>query len=133
MYHYTIKQSFIYTESNLKTVLFQTIQFRISMQFSSIWPIDRTLSGATTLGQSGPRSDGSKEILRIPQNVSLTWASPSDCLMSYPGHSLGKFYPSADMQSVYSIAPADWARFCRRILLDKILFPLQNQYKNNFK
>ena len=27
------------------------IQFRISIQFSSIWPIDRTLSGATTPGQ----------------------------------------------------------------------------------
>ena len=31
----------------LKSVLFQTIQFSISTQFSSIWPIDRTLSGAT--------------------------------------------------------------------------------------
>ena len=37
-----------------KTVPFQIIQFCISTQFSSIWPIDRTLSGATTLGQSGP-------------------------------------------------------------------------------
>ena len=34
-----------------KTVLFQTIQFFISSQFSPIWLIDRTLSGATTLGQ----------------------------------------------------------------------------------
>ena len=38
-----------------KTVLFQ---FCISTLFSSIWPIDRTLSGATTLGQSGPCSNG---------------------------------------------------------------------------
>ena len=30
---------------NIKTVLFQAIQFSISRQFSSIWPIDRTLSG----------------------------------------------------------------------------------------
>ena len=29
-----------------KTVLFQTIRFSISTQFSSIWPIDRALSGA---------------------------------------------------------------------------------------
>ena len=36
-----------------KTVPFQTIHFSISMQFSSIWSIDRTLSGATTSGQSG--------------------------------------------------------------------------------
>ena len=31
-----------------KTVLFQAIQFSISTQFSSIWPINRILSGATT-------------------------------------------------------------------------------------
>ena len=31
-----------------KTVLFQTIQLSICTQFSSIWPIDRTLSGANT-------------------------------------------------------------------------------------
>ena len=37
---------------NVKTVLIQTIQFSISTQFSSIWPIDRILSGATTQGQS---------------------------------------------------------------------------------
>ena len=29
--------------------------------YSFIWPIDRTLSGATTLGQSGPGSDGNEE------------------------------------------------------------------------
>ena len=29
---------------NLKTVLFRTIQFSLSTEFSSIWPIDRTLS-----------------------------------------------------------------------------------------
>ena len=38
------------TVSMLKTVSFQTIQFRISTKFSSIWPIDRTLSSTTTLG-----------------------------------------------------------------------------------
>ena len=41
-----------------KTVLFQIIQFSISTQFSSIWPIDKTLSSSTTPGQSGPGSDG---------------------------------------------------------------------------
>ena len=29
--------------------------------------------------------------------------------MSYPGHSLGESYPSAEVQSVYSTAPVDWA------------------------
>ena len=35
---------------NIKTVLFQVIQFSISTQFSSIWTIDKILSSATTLG-----------------------------------------------------------------------------------
>ena len=63
--------------------LFQVIQFSISMQFSSSWPIDRTLSGTTTLDQSEPGSDGSKRVFHIPQT------SPLDCLVLYPGHSLG--------------------------------------------
>ena len=50
----------------VKTVLFQAIQFSISTQFSSIWPIDMTLSGAPTLGQSGPGSDGNERVLCIP-------------------------------------------------------------------
>ena len=66
-----------------KTVLFQTIQFYISMQFSSIWTKDRTLSGATTLGQCEPGSDGNEGLLHIPQDSSSTGTSPSDCLESY--------------------------------------------------
>ena len=80
------------------------------MQFSSIWPIDRTLSGATTPGQSGPGSNGNEGALRIPQSSSITGTSTSDCLVSYPRHSLGqRSYPSAEMQLVYSTAPANWA------------------------
>ena len=38
----------------------------------------------------------------------ITGTSPSDCLVSYPGHALvGGSYPSAEVQSVYSTAPAD--------------------------
>ena len=81
------------------------------MSNSCIWPIDRALSGATTPEQSGPGSDGNEGILRVPQSTSICEASESDCLLSYPGHSLGESYPSAEMQSVYSVAPADWARF----------------------
>ena len=55
-----------------KAVLFQTIQFSLSMHFSSIRPIDRTLSGATTLGQSGPGSDDNEWVLCIPQSSSIT-------------------------------------------------------------
>ena len=55
-----------------KTVPSQPIQFNNSTQFSSIWPIDRTLSGATTPSQSGPWSDGSEEVLCIPQSSIIT-------------------------------------------------------------
>ena len=96
-----------------KTVPFQTIQFSISTQFSFIWPIDRTLLGATTPGQSGLGSNGNKEVFCIPQSSRITGASPSDCLVSYPGHSLGESYPSAEIQLVYSIAQVDWARLQR--------------------
>ena len=63
-------------------------------------------TGATTPGQSGPESDGNERVLNIPQT------SPSDCLMSYPGYSLGEgvSYFLVKMQLVYSTAPiADWA------------------------
>ena len=41
-----------------------------------------TLSGATTLSQSGPGSNGNERALCIPQSSSITEASPSDYLMS---------------------------------------------------
>ena len=69
-----------------KIVLFQAIQFSVNAQFSSIWPIDMTLSGAINPYQSGPGSDGNEEVLCIRQSIAGT--SPSDCLESYPGNSL---------------------------------------------
>ena len=54
------------------------------MQFSFIWPIDRILSGHTTLSHGGPGSDGNEGVLNIPQNSSITGTSPSDCFVSYP-------------------------------------------------
>ena len=45
--------------------------------------IDRILSGATTLGQSWPRSDGNEAMFCIPQSSSIIGISPSDCLVSY--------------------------------------------------
>ena len=79
------------------------------MQFSYIRTIDRALSGDTT--QSGHRSDGSEGVLRIPQSSSLAGKSSSDCLVSFSGHSLQQSYPSAEMLSVYSTAPADWVNW----------------------
>ena len=53
------------------------------MRFSSIGPIDRTLSGAITPGQSGPGSDANEGVLCIPETL------PSDCLVSYLEYSFG--------------------------------------------
>ena len=73
------------------------------MQFSSIQPIDRALSGATIPGQSRPGNNGNEEVLYIPQSPNITESSPSDCLVSYPGYlwwGLGK-------KTEYSIALAN--------------------------
>ena len=74
---------FVYKLFACQTVLFQTIQFSKSIQFSSIWPIDRILSDATTLGQSGRGIDGNEGVFCIPQSFSITGTSPLDCLVSY--------------------------------------------------
>ena len=118
---------FVYTQLNGKTVLFQTIQlsmstlsmsqtvqfqtiqFSISTQFSSIWTIDRSLSDATTQGLSGSWSDGIKGVLYIPYNSSITGTSLSDCFVSYTGHTWGGSFHSAEVQSMYSTTPANWA------------------------
>ena len=49
--------------------------------------MDRTLSGAITLGLGEPGSNGNEGVLHIPQ-IYKAGASQSDGLMSYPGHSL---------------------------------------------
>ena len=78
--------SFVCTQFKCQTVLFD-------------------LSGATTPGQSGPVNDDNEEVFRIPQRSSINGASPSDC--QYQGTYRGS-YPSVEMQSVNSTAPADW-------------------------
>ena len=97
---HSIRWSFVCILLNGQKVQFLTIQFSISHQISnsSIWLRDRTLSGATTPGQSELESKGNEGVLDIPQS-SRTQDSPSDCLLSYPGHS------SAQMQLVYSSVP----------------------------
>ena len=65
--------------------------------------IDRTLTGTTPLGQSGPGSNGNEGVLNILQS-SRTGAS-------YPGHLLGRgpVNYSTVIQLVYSAAPPDSA------------------------
>ena len=77
--------------SMLRTVLFQTIQFSISMQFSSIWPVNRTLLGATTPSQNGPGNDDSEGVLcKAP---ALLESHHQIFLVSCPGHSLSGVLP----------------------------------------
>ena len=58
------------------------------MSNSSIWPIDRTLSGVNIPDQNKPGSNGNEGILQIYQSSNITWASPSDGLVTYIGLSL---------------------------------------------
>ena len=70
-----------------------------------------TLSGPTILGQSGPGSNGNEGVHRIPQSSNITGTSPSDCLVLYPGRSLGVgILPPAEKQWMYSTTQVDWAR-----------------------
>ena len=48
--------------------------------------MDRTLSGASSPGQSWPGSNGNKEVVCILKSSSITGASPSDTLVSKTGH-----------------------------------------------
>ena len=59
-------------------------------------------------------------------------ASLSDGLMSYPGHLFGMSYSSAEIQSMSSTAPADWARIIS--VLCGVCMQRKNKYtkqKNN--
>ena len=60
----------------------------------------------TTLYQSGPESNGNEGILHILQSFK-TRASPSNCLVSYKEHELRESYLSLEVQSMYSMIPAN--------------------------
>ena len=76
------------------------------MSNSSIRLIDRTLSDAPPPGESEPATNGNEGVLHISQS-SRFGTSPSDFLMSHPGHSLRDPYLSSEKQSVYSTVKAD--------------------------
>ena len=83
------------------------------MSNSLIEPIDRILSGATTPDQSGPGINGNEGVLCIPQSSSITGTLMiglfSDIFKTLVGGE-GGLTSSAEMQSVYSTAPANWAK-----------------------
>ena len=85
-----------------KILLLPTIQFSINTQFSSIWPIHSEL-----------RSDDNEGVFCISQISSITGTSPSDYLVSYPGHWFGdEGLTFSEKQLVYSTTPADWDKLC---------------------
>ena len=53
----------------------------------STWSTDRALICSTTPGQSGPGGNSDEGVLLISQNSKIE-ATPSNSLVSYPGHSL---------------------------------------------
>ena len=120
-------QPFVYIQLNDQIVLFQTIQFSISHLFALILNVKqfylthrKDLTGATTPGQSEPRSDANEGVHHIPLSFGIREASPSDSLVSYPGHSLEESYISTEMQLVYSTAPAAWTGMERKGKQEKI-------------
>ena len=99
-------RSFVYTQLNDQTFLFKK---KLIYHLFAL-NLGRTLTGATTLGLIGAGSDGNEGALHTPINWSITRSSPSDCLLSYAGHSLkAGSYSSTEIQSVNCTAPADWA------------------------
>ena len=59
-----------------------------------------------------PRSNGNEGVHCIPQSSSIIRASPSDCLLPYPGHSLRSevgVLPICRDAVIYSTAPTNWA------------------------
>ena len=66
-------------------------------------PLIGPVSGVTTLGPSGPGSDGNKGVLHIPQYY-LNFTIRLFSVISRTLVGVGS-YPSAEKQSVYSTAP----------------------------
>ena len=86
-----------------KRVPFQTIQFGIRTHFSSLWHIDGTLSGAIVdLGAMAMM--GYSVFSKAP-----AWLEPHHQIDFISRTLIGSSYHSAEVHSVYSTAPADWA------------------------
>ena len=92
-----------------QAVLIQTIQFSISMQLVLFNPLIGPYQVLPFLTRVDLGANGNEGVLCIPQSSNITGTSPSDCLVSYPGHTLVGSYPSEEVQSVYSTTPANWA------------------------
>ena len=101
--------SFLHTVKWFQLLLYNShnLTSNICLYTIFVWPINWTLLSFSTPDQNDPGSNDNEGALHIPQSSKVR-ASPSDGLMSYTGHSLMWSYSNAEMQSVYSAAPADW-------------------------
>ena len=107
-------QVLLYSSHNLTPVIcLQTV--------CSIWALHRILLVVTAPGIVDLEVIAIKGYSTFPQ-ISKSRASSSGGLVSYPGHSLEIFFPSVQMQSVYSTAPVNRARIFRscQILFSQI-------------
>ena len=83
-----LNTSDLFTHNRIIKLLFITMQLSGSHLFAQSLTLRfDPLTGATTPCQCGPGSNGNEEVLHVSQ-ISKTEASPSDCLVLYPGHSL---------------------------------------------
>ena len=98
---------------------------------SSIWPIDVTRTHTTILGQSGQECNSKEEVLHLPES-SRTGASPSDGLLSYQDHSLGRVLPlSRNAVGVfYSPQPTGLTRNKNKNTCKNITCPIFVSFKN---
>ena len=67
----------------------------------SIRPIDRTLSGDTTTGQSGTKNNGNEEVQKPQHYWSLNFRLFSVIFRTH----FWRAYPSAETQSMYLTVP----------------------------
>ena len=67
----------------------------------------------------------------IPQRSSITGASPSNSLVSYPEHSLWKSYSSTEKQLVYSAAPNPLGQIKKDLAVNDLQCLICNQTKPN--
>ena len=116
--------SIIWFEVYLFIVGTQLNSFKYSTWLnSSIWTIDGTQTGTTTLGQSGLGSNGYEGVIHTPQS-SRTGVSPSLTVYCHIQDIRQRWVV---MQLMYSTAPANWTAINQCIFFYCIL-----KWKVNF-